>query len=204
MTVRATSPRGRRRYRRGTATLVAAALLIPLVPVTLAVGATTVNAASTSAAYLDPSVPVKQRVRDLLGRMTLEEKVGQMTQAERGAVGQPELVYQLGLGSVLSGGGSAPTPNTPEAWADMVDGFQREALRTRLQHSDHLWRRCRARSRQCSWGNDLPAQHRTRCDPGCPACRAGGGCDGRGGPGDRHSVGLRAVHLRHPGRTLGP
>src|SRR4051794_25918628 len=110
MTVRATSPRGRRRYRRGTATLVAAALLIPLVPVTLAVGATTVNAASTSAAYLDPSVPVKQRVRDLLGRMTLEEKVGQMTQAERGAVGQPQLVYQLGLGSVLSGGGSAPTP----------------------------------------------------------------------------------------------
>jgi beta-glucosidase len=36
------------------------------------------------------------------------------------------------LGSVLSGGGSVPTPNTPEAWADMVDGFQERALETRL------------------------------------------------------------------------
>jgi beta-glucosidase len=34
---------------------------------------------------------------------------------------------------VLSGGGSTPTPNTPEAWADMVDAFQAQALRTRLQ-----------------------------------------------------------------------
>ena len=25
-----------------------------------------------------------------------------------------------------------PTENTPEGWADMVDGFQRQALRTRL------------------------------------------------------------------------
>jgi hypothetical protein len=36
------------------------------------------------------------------------------------------------LGSLLSGGGSVPTPNTPEAWADMVDGFQERALETRL------------------------------------------------------------------------
>jgi beta-glucosidase len=33
---------------------------------------------------------------------------------------------------VLSGGGSVPTPNTPEEWANMVDGFQRAALNTRL------------------------------------------------------------------------
>src|SRR5881409_1643243 len=30
------------------------------------------------AAYLDPSLPLEQRVRDLVGRMTLEEKVSQM------------------------------------------------------------------------------------------------------------------------------
>ena len=65
--------------------------------------------------------------------MTLEEKVGQMTQAERGAVtDDPSLVTTWRLGSVLSGGGSVPTPNTPEAWADMVDGFQERALETRL------------------------------------------------------------------------
>jgi beta-glucosidase len=36
------------------------------------------------------------------------------------------------LGSILSGGGSTPAENTPEAWADMVDRFQRAALDTRL------------------------------------------------------------------------
>ncbi|MEU4294394.1 glycoside hydrolase family 3 N-terminal domain-containing protein [Kribbella sp. NPDC026596] len=88
----------------------------------------------TGQAYLDPKLPVRSRVQDLLSRMTLEEKVGQMTQAERGAVSDdPSLVTAWRLGSVLSGGGSVPTPNTPEAWADMVDRFQAAALRTRLQ-----------------------------------------------------------------------
>jgi beta-glucosidase len=84
--------------------------------------------------YLDPRLPVERRVDDLLGRMTLADKVGQMTQAERAVVtSDPSLVASLRLGSVLSGGGSAPTPNTPEAWAAMVAGFQRYALSTPLQ-----------------------------------------------------------------------
>ena len=84
--------------------------------------------------YLDPRLPVAQRVADLMSRMTLEEKVGQMTQAERGSVtdNQDEIANWL-LGSVLSGGGSTPATNTPEAWADMVDQFQSHALQTRLQ-----------------------------------------------------------------------
>jgi beta-glucosidase len=83
--------------------------------------------------YKDPSQPVSARVADLLSRMTLEEKVGQMTQAERGAVADdPSRVTDWKLGSVLSGGGSTPTPNTPKGWADMVDGFQQAALNTRL------------------------------------------------------------------------
>jgi beta-glucosidase len=83
--------------------------------------------------YQDASLPTRQRVADLLGRMTLREKVGQMTQAERGDVtANPSLVTTLKLGSVLSGGGSVPTPNTPEAWADMVDDFQDAAMNTRL------------------------------------------------------------------------
>ncbi len=88
----------------------------------------------TGAAYQNSGLPVSSRVDDLLGRMTLEEKIGQMTQAERGAVdGDPTLVTTWMLGSVLSGGGSVPTPNTPQAWADMVDRFQSHALQTRLQ-----------------------------------------------------------------------
>lgn len=88
----------------------------------------------TGADYLNHRLPVAKRVADLLSRMTLEEKVGQMTQAERGAMaGDPTQVATLKLGSVLSGGGSVPTDNTPSGWADMVDGFQSQALQTRLQ-----------------------------------------------------------------------
>ncbi len=84
--------------------------------------------------YLNPALPIDQRVADLLGRMTLEEKVGQMTQAERGAVfDNPALIAQWQLGSVLSGGGSTPPTNTPAAWVDMVNAFQAQALSTRLQ-----------------------------------------------------------------------
>ena len=84
--------------------------------------------------YEDPRAPVRERVADLLSRMTLEEKAGQMVQAERLSVADdPTPISALALGSLLSGGGSVPTPNTPEGWADMVDGFQREALRTRLK-----------------------------------------------------------------------
>lgn len=83
--------------------------------------------------YLDASRPVAERVADLLGRMSVEEKVGQMTQAERNAPDSPNDLATWRLGSLLSGGGSTPTPNTPESWADMVDGYQTYTLQTRLQ-----------------------------------------------------------------------
>jgi beta-glucosidase len=84
-------------------------------------------------AYLDSSLSTEARVDDLLARMSLAEKVGQMAQAERLGLGTPGVIAELGLGSVLSGGGSVPTPNTPEGWADMIDDFQRQALSTPLQ-----------------------------------------------------------------------
>ncbi|MFF4503976.1 glycoside hydrolase family 3 N-terminal domain-containing protein [Streptomyces sp. NPDC001401] len=83
--------------------------------------------------YLDGKLPVKKRVADLVSRMSLEEKAGQMTQAERGAVGTGADIAAYGLGSLLSGGGSTPTPNTPEAWAKMIDGYQLRAQATRFQ-----------------------------------------------------------------------
>ena len=38
---------------------------------------------SMDCVYKDPAAPVEARVKDLLSRMTLLEKIGQMTQIER-------------------------------------------------------------------------------------------------------------------------
>ncbi|MFD5795998.1 glycoside hydrolase family 3 N-terminal domain-containing protein [Streptomyces diastatochromogenes] len=83
--------------------------------------------------YLNAKLPVRKRVADLLSRMSLAEKAGQMTQAERGAVGGGGDIATYALGSLLSGGGSTPTPNTPEAWARMIDSFQLRTRATRFQ-----------------------------------------------------------------------
>lgn len=83
--------------------------------------------------YRNSALPTAARVADLVGRMTLAEKIGQMAQAERIDIdADPALITRYGLGSVLSGGGSVPDPNTAEAWADMVDRYQQAALDTRL------------------------------------------------------------------------
>ncbi|MFD1308143.1 glycoside hydrolase family 3 protein [Streptomyces kaempferi] len=83
--------------------------------------------------YLDPKLSVRKRVADLVSRMSLEEKAGQMTQAERGAIGAGGDIASYDLGSLLSGGGSTPTPNTPAAWAKMIDGYQLRTQATRFQ-----------------------------------------------------------------------
>jgi beta-glucosidase len=112
---------------------VAALLIAATAPAV--VGAGPAAAADVhSLPYYDARLPVRERVADLLGRMTLAEKIGQMTQAERGAVfDNPSLVATWQVGSLLSGGGSTPPQNTPEAWADMIDRFQAAALTTRLR-----------------------------------------------------------------------
>jgi len=89
-------------------------------------------ATRTAAPYLNPSLPVSTRVNDLLGRMTLADKLGQMTQVERNVLTPQSDLATYRIGSILSGGGSAPTPNTASAWADMYDSFQRTALSTPL------------------------------------------------------------------------
>ena len=81
--------------------------------------------------YLDPDAPVEARVEDLLGRMTLEEKIAQMTQVEKNSI-SPAKVAELGIGSVLSGGGGYPPGNTPERWAEMVGGYLDAARESRL------------------------------------------------------------------------
>ncbi len=84
-----------------------------------------------------PSPPavlsLDERVDSLLALMTLNEKIGQMTQAERSRGSIEQDVRTYFLGSLLSGGGSAPADNSPGGWADMYDQYQRAALQTRLK-----------------------------------------------------------------------
>ncbi|MET8998871.1 glycoside hydrolase family 3 N-terminal domain-containing protein [Amycolatopsis sp. NPDC004169] len=87
--------------------------------------------AAATPLYRDPRASVADRVTDLMARMTLDDKAGQMTEGERGAA-TPAQAAAARLGSVLSGGGSTPSPNTPQAWADMIDAYQRAATSTGL------------------------------------------------------------------------
>jgi beta-glucosidase len=82
--------------------------------------------------YTDASQPVEKRIEDLLRRMTLDEKIGQMTQVEKNSI-KPGDITKYYIGSILSGGGGSPEENTPQAWYAMVEGFQQGALATRLQ-----------------------------------------------------------------------
>nr|CAA07070.1 beta-D-glucosidase [Tropaeolum majus] len=82
--------------------------------------------------YKDPKKPLNVRIKDLMSRMTLAEKIGQMTQIERKEA-TPDVISKYFIGSVLSGGGSVPAPKaSPEAWVDLVNGMQKAALSTRL------------------------------------------------------------------------
>ena len=76
----------------------------------------------------------KTNVRDLLSRMTLEEKVGQMIQANSASLKDPSDVENLFLGSVLSGGSSDPkTGNGLVDWTDHYDNLQSRTQKTRLR-----------------------------------------------------------------------
>ncbi|HEX3650065.1 MAG TPA: glycoside hydrolase family 3 N-terminal domain-containing protein [Pseudonocardiaceae bacterium] len=127
----------RKRLLQTTFVLTAAACLVTA-------SLSTVGGAQAAAAgkptYLDPHAPVQARVNDLLGRMTLAEKIGQMTQIEVGKIvgncnDGPGPLNQtcaqdvLGTdaaGSILSGGGAPPTEDIngadgPQDWATAVN-----------------------------------------------------------------------------------
>uniref|UniRef100_A0A5B7A058 beta-glucosidase n=1 Tax=Davidia involucrata TaxID=16924 RepID=A0A5B7A058_DAVIN len=82
--------------------------------------------------YKDPKQPLNVRIKDLISRMTLEEKIGQMVQIDR-QVASADVMKKYFIGSLLSGGGSVPAPKaSAETWVNMVNGFQKGSLSTRL------------------------------------------------------------------------
>lgn len=93
------------------------------------------SSTNTAISSIDPSQPetllVDEEVNALLTEMTLEEKIGQMTQVERLCI-REGAIRKYFIGSVFSGGGSSPIPNNPMEWADMIAEYQDEALSTRM------------------------------------------------------------------------
>jgi beta-glucosidase len=71
-------------------------------------------------------------VKALLARMSLAEKIGQMTQAEQDKLVDLNDLETYSLGSLLSGGDSDPKTNSLQDWTDMYDRYQARAIKTRL------------------------------------------------------------------------
>jgi beta-glucosidase len=148
-------PRRRFRFGRGaplTAVAAVAVLAAGLLSVALP---KTPAAASGTPAYLDSQLQVQARVADLLGRMTLPEKIGQMVQIEAtqvtdttnactstGGFNLPNPVCEQkifvtnNVGSILAGGTDIPvdttgkngTGNTGQDWANEYNTMQSYAI----------------------------------------------------------------------------
>ena len=109
----------------------AATVLAPAACVGPRPGATPQPTAADVPAARKAGMPAPD-VEALLAQMTLDEKIGQMTQADKNALKDGREIHQLLMGSVLSGADSLPKPNDPATWASMTDRFQSQALSTRL------------------------------------------------------------------------
>jgi beta-glucosidase len=111
--------------------LLVIAFLLPACGQVVFPTAQRIETASQIPFQIDSNRPIAEQVEDLLGRMTLDEKIGQMTQVEKNSIKWGDITKYF-IGSILSGGGGSPSTNTAEAWAEMINGFQQEALATRL------------------------------------------------------------------------
>ncbi len=106
------------------AALAAAAALVVLVP----------RDATHAAPAPRPFSSFDAQVKPLVARMTLDEKIGQMTQPEQDAMRDLSEIETYFVGSVLSGGNSDPKEgNSLQAWTDLYDRIQRHTANTRLR-----------------------------------------------------------------------
>jgi beta-glucosidase len=118
----------------------------------IALGTTASAPGAGQQRYLDARASIKDRVDDLLRRMTLEEKVGQMDQIVIGelrdatppangdcnnpngnndplqTVCLQRVLIDYHTGSILSGGTDNPIDNTGRGWAEQYNTIQRYAI----------------------------------------------------------------------------
>lgn len=84
--------------------------------------------------YFNSSASIKNRMSDLLERMTIDEKIGQMMQVDHTAlIDNPADITNYFIGSVLSGGDSEYLDNSTASWANLHNFMQTYAFQTRLK-----------------------------------------------------------------------
>ncbi|MBV8340826.1 MAG: glycoside hydrolase family 3 protein [Gammaproteobacteria bacterium] len=132
----------RRRPDRRASYCVACAALLCAVPVGTSV--TTAGAAAPAAhaavvhpgrwPKLRPALPydadLEGRITALLARMTIEQKVGQLIQADIGSIA-PDDLRHYPLGSILNGGNSSPRDDklaAPSEWLALADRFYEASI----------------------------------------------------------------------------
>lgn len=75
-----------------------------------------------------------ERVEALLKQMTLDEKIGQMTQVDYDAIKRKTSdIAAYSIGSILWGGNSEPPSVKPGAWTEIYDAYQGLAMKSRLK-----------------------------------------------------------------------
>ena len=82
-----------------------------------------------------PDAALEARVRSIVAGMSLEQKVGPMTQADIRSI-TPDEVRRYYIGSILNGGGAWPSMNmhaSVEDWLKLSDAFYRASMSTDLK-----------------------------------------------------------------------
>ncbi len=89
---------------------------------------------SMTAAQQKKEATIDSQVQALLKKMTLDEKIGQMTQIDYEAVkNHPNDIIRFSIGSILWGGNSEIVDISPKGWADCYDSLQRLSEKQRLK-----------------------------------------------------------------------
>jgi hypothetical protein len=106
--------------------LLGAVVCLAVLPMAHRAGAPAPAASATRLSAYDGAA------RALLAKMSLDEKIGQMTQADQQFLKDARDIETCYLGSLLNGGDSDPKTNSLQDWTDMYDRYQSQTLKTRL------------------------------------------------------------------------
>ena len=82
--------------------------------------------------FITEPINYEEKIDSILALMTIDEKIGQMTQVDQQFLDTIQDIADLSIGSLLSGGGSNPDTNNFQSWTNMYDDFQKVAITSRL------------------------------------------------------------------------